>query len=176
MSEPAAPLSGGRRRLSPDSKTGGACEDEHPATASGGSYAGREMNRNRAATAVTSLRQLRFRTIAARRSGSGGTEDSNPGQTKAVDSSGSRQRPDGIARESLGRQPWALRRGRVCHPVFRLPYERRLKRSATGSQRVVGSADRADLLFLQFRSAGGPSGPETRSVPKPSGRAGARMK
>ena len=26
MSEPAAPLSGGRRRLSPDSKTGGACE------------------------------------------------------------------------------------------------------------------------------------------------------
>ena len=69
MSEPAAPLSGGRRRLSPDSKTGGACEDEHPATASGGSYAGREMNRNRAATAVTSLRQLRFRTIAASRSG-----------------------------------------------------------------------------------------------------------
>ena len=52
---------------------------------------------------------------------SGGTEDSNPGQTQAVDSSGSRQRPDGIARESLGRQPWALRRGRVCHPVFRSP-------------------------------------------------------
>ena len=69
MSEPAAPLSGGRSSLSPDSSSGGACEDEHPATASGGSFAGREMNRNRAATAVTSLRQLRFRTIAASRSG-----------------------------------------------------------------------------------------------------------
>ena len=34
-------------------------------------------------------------------------------------------------------------------PVFRLPYERRLRRSATGSQRVAGSADRTDLRFLQ---------------------------
>ena len=59
-----------RRQVQPVSgqRTGGVCEDEHPATAGGGSYAGREMNRNRAATAVTSLRQLRFRTIAARRS------------------------------------------------------------------------------------------------------------
>ena len=115
MSEPAVPLSGGRCSLSPDSKTGGACED-----------------------------------IAESRNGSGGTEDSNPGQTQAVDSSGSRQRPAGIAKESLGRQPWALRRGRVCRPVFRLP-ERRLRRSATGSRRVGGSADRADLRFLRFR-------------------------
>ena len=60
-------------------------------------------------------------------------------------------------------------------PVFRLSYERRLSRSATGSRRVGGSADRADLRFLQFRSAGGPADPETRSVPKPSGGAGARI-
>ncbi len=61
-------------------------------------------------------------------------------------------------------------------PVFRLPVpERRLRRSATGSRRVGGSADRADLCFLQFSSAGGPAGPETRSDPKPSGGAGARI-
>ena len=48
-------------------------------------------------------------------------------------------------------------------------YERRLSRSATGSRRVGGSADRADLLFLQFRSASGPADPETRSDPKPTG-------
>ena len=58
------------------------------------------------------------------------------------------------------------RRTRLRHP------ERRLRRSATGSQRVGGSADRADLCFLQFRSASGPADPETRSDPKPSGGAG----
>ena len=57
------------------------------------------------------------------------------------------------------------RRTRLSFPVP----ERRLSRSATGSRRVGGSADRADLIFLQFRSASGPSDPETRSVPKPSG-------
>ena len=39
------------------------------------------------------------------------------------------------------------RRTRLSFPVP----ERRLRRSATGSRRVAGSADRADLLFLQFR-------------------------
>ena len=165
----------------------------------------------------------------------GTRSERNPGQTKAVDSSGSRQRPDGIARESLGRQPrlsgeaesanpssvppgsfrspqcppseaqrrlgWArglqfgdscpsgrwvasapngsdrrvgapaqtLREGQGRRSRLPSPYERRLRRSATGSSRVGGSADRADLLFLQFRSAGGPADPETRSGPKPSG-------
>ena len=104
---------------------------------------------------------------------SGGTEDSNPGQTKAVDSSGSRQRPDGIARESLGRQPWALRRGRACQPVFRSPSPsvgsdgRRQGRKGSQGRRTA-------LITASFGSgsAGDPAGPGTRSVPKPSGGAG----
>ena len=97
------------------------------------------------------------------------TASSVPRREKAVDPGGDAPAsPTGSpGRAEAQRKALPGGRSRRTRLPFPVP-ERRLRRSATGSRRVVGSADRADLCFLRFRSASGPADPETRSDPKPS--------
>ena len=200
MSEPAAPLSGGRRRLSPDSKTGGACEGI--AASRSGLAERRTLIPGRRRPSIPAGRasvpmESRGRAWGVSPGLSGDAESANPSSVppglfrspqcppseaqrrlgrarglKYGDSCPSSRwvasAPNGSARR-VGAPAQTLREGQGRRTRLPSPYERRLGRSATGSRRVGGSADRADLLFLQFSSASGPADPETRSDPKPSG-------